>query len=854
MPTEITKIDPTINIVKNIDTSVHGEHLVTTSDSDTPSDVSDEEEDNNQYICHQETVHHPAFSSVLEIDNVSRGTYRISAVAYKCAPLMMTYFEHNPLTILLDTGAENNIISSSIVKRLNIKILETPSKASQVDKSLLKSIGRIVVPIINGEESWTYDALVCENVGDVIIGGNPLLDQGINPVTYRNEIDIVTCDGSIRKLPWRPLPSHQPSKPNIGILRCDDSVTLYQGDFIDIKAPAEFRSIGDAEVLVRPRSTSQIYSVNVTATKYMMELFPPPEYTWMIQGRIRLLNNSSFPIIIPKHKHIADISLVASGANLFPIFQTPNISLCNRQVASSPIKYPANFPRYLKGDQQRHLPDPCLYPRPKPVPPVCQADQVAIDPDNILDQAARNLFSAVTKQYSQVFSSKPGLYNGALGNLDAHLILNDNNVEPPSFPSRKIVQSEKLDKIKQSLMDEMEADGQLARPEDYGIHLTHVHDSYLVPKMDDGVATGEYRLVTNLQSLSPYFKPTRIPLPTIDESFRKLGKWKFIVLMDLRSWHWQIPLDKKSMRFMGTSTPFAGDRVYVVQPQGYLNATENADRVIQAVLEPVMRQGKCLRVADNLITGGESPEEAAKNYELILKLCDYCGLTFKSKKTIICPKQTNILGKIWNQGKLSPSTHLMSTIANVSFPSTVKQMRSFTGSVKQMKDNIKDYHLLLHPLEKVVAGRKSAERITWTDALRDAFKKTQKVAADLDILVLPKPSDKLVIFPDWSDEHQAGGAPLYVRRASKLLKVRNFGQRLRAMKRWAPCEGEAWIIRTGVENHRPWIEESSVSTEVASDNYLCVLAFKRLRRGLFSKSVTSCLKVLLPVHSGLLQS
>ena len=610
---------------------------------------------------------------------------------------MMTYFEHKPLTILLDTGAENNIISSSIVKKLNIKILATPSKASQVDKSLLKSIGRIVIPISNGEESWTFDALVCDNVGDVIIGGNPLLDQGINPVTYRNEIDLVTNDGSIRKLPWRPSSffSHPPSKPRIGILRCDSSVTLYQGDFLDMKAPPEFESIGDAEVLVRPRSGSNILNVNISSTKYDMELFPPPAYKWMIQGRIRLVNNSSFAIIIPKQKHIADISLVTSGANLFPIFQSPRIF--SSQVA--PLRPPQNFPRNLpRKSFQKHQPDSALYPRPKPVAPVCQADQVGIDPDNILDNTSRNIFTAVTKKYAHVFSSKPGLYNGALGNLDAHLILNDNNVEPPSFPYRKFFQSEKLDKIKQALMDEMEADGLLVRPEDHGIHVTHVHDSYLVPKMDDGVATGEYRLVTNLQSLSPYIKPTRIPLPTIEESFRKLGKWKFIVLMDLRSWHWQIPLDKKSMRFMGTSTPFAGDRVYAVQPQGYLNATENADRVIQAVLEPVMRQGKCLRVADNLITGGNSPAEAAKNYELILKLCDHCGITFKATKTLLCPKQTTILGKVWNQGKLFPSNHPMSTIANMSFPSTVKQMRSFTGSVKQMKDNIKDYHLLLHPL------------------------------------------------------------------------------------------------------------------------------------------------------------
>ena len=49
----------------------------------------------------------------------------------------------------------------------------------------------------------------------------------------------------------------------------------------------------------------------------------------------------------------------------------------------------------------------------------------------------------------------------------------------------------------------------------------------------------------------------------------------------------------------------------------YLNVTENEDRFIQTVLEPAMRQGKCLRVADNLITEGNTPDEAAKNYELI---------------------------------------------------------------------------------------------------------------------------------------------------------------------------------------------------------------------------------------------
>ena len=117
--------------------------------------------------------------------------------------------------------------------------------------------------------------------------------------------------------------------------------------------------------------------------------------------------------------------------------------------------------------------------------------------------------------------------------------------------------------------------------------------------------------------------------------------------MDLRSWHWQIPVAKSSMRFLGTSTPYGGDRVYTVQPQGYLNATENADRVILRVLEPAIREKRCIRMADNMIVGGNTPTEAAKNYELVLKLCGAAGLTFKASKTVICPQSVNILGK-WN--------------------------------------------------------------------------------------------------------------------------------------------------------------------------------------------------------------
>ena len=61
----------------------------------------------------------------------------------------------------------------------------------------------------------------------------------------------------------------------------------------------------------------------------------------------------------------------------------------------------------------------------------------------------------------------------------------------------------------------------------------------------------KWRLVTSMQSLSPYLKSVRVQLPTVEEAFRKIGKWKYL-----------------------ENTPFGGERIYLKQPMGYLNATE----------------------------------------------------------------------------------------------------------------------------------------------------------------------------------------------------------------------------------------------------------------------------------------
>ena len=181
--------------------------------------------------------------NVLEVLDLATRTYKVSPVALKRAPIMMCFIKHNTAPVVLDTGAENNVIGDITCRKLGLTILKTCSQAQQVDKSPLKSIGRVLIQFENGAEAWTFDGLVCTGIGDIIIAGDPFLQQGINPVTYKNLIEIVTKDGSIRTLPWRPIEPTIPIKPKVFLLKVEEKVTVYPEEYIELKVPTPAKNL-----------------------------------------------------------------------------------------------------------------------------------------------------------------------------------------------------------------------------------------------------------------------------------------------------------------------------------------------------------------------------------------------------------------------------------------------------------------------------------------------------------------------------------------------------------------------------------------------------------------------------------
>lgn len=56
----------------------------------------------------------------------------------------------------------------------------------------------------------------------------------------------------------------------------------------------------------------------------------------------------------------------------------------------------------------------------------------------------------------------------------------------------------------------------------------------------------------------------------MDFTLRLIAQWGHIMVSDLTSAFYQIPLAHESMKYCGVATPFRGVRVYAGQPWAYL--------------------------------------------------------------------------------------------------------------------------------------------------------------------------------------------------------------------------------------------------------------------------------------------
>ena len=725
---------------------------------------------------------------------VKSSTHRVSI---KQSPHLKAFYNHHAITLTLDTGAETSMIKTAVAEQIGAPIQKTKQTALQADGiTPLAVVGEIHLDLRRNANKLHLDALVVNDLDVDILAGTPFMvtnDISIRPSKHQ----ITIQDSNIIYYSPSSTPTHANHirRTQAHILRAPSTTSvIWPGEYIDVPIPNEIEP--DTTLAIEPRPDY---------TKHTQD-WPHPLIVEAVAGHVRILNNTGDPKLIPRHEHFCQVRLTQ-------IPTTEKVKLAPYQPIPPSV----------------HMAQTILH-----------SQGVSVDPDNILPNNISQDFRDLLEVHDEVFNPTISGYNGAAGPFEA--VVNMGPVQPPQRKGRLPQYAHnKLVELQQKF-DELETQGVFRRPEEVGVSAEYLNPSFLVTKPNGG-----HRLVTAFADVGRYSKPQPSLLPDVDSTLRTIAQWKYIIVTDLTSAFYQIPLSKCSMKYCGVATPFRGVRVYTRCAMGMPGSETALEELMCRVLGDCVQDGIAAKLADDLYCGANSPQALLENWRRILQALEKCNLHLSPSKTIICPRSTTILGWKWSEGSLSASPHRIATLSSCPPPDTVRGLRSFIGAYKILGRVLPKCALMLAPLEDAIAGLQSKDHIQWTDTLRDHFQSAQSHLTTRKSVTLPRPSDQLWIVTDGSVTKRGLGATLYINRHDKLYLAGFFSAKLRKHQvTWLPCEVEALSIAAAVKHFSPYIIQSTQKACLLTDSKPCVQAFEKLCRGEFSASprVTSFLSTV----------
>jgi hypothetical protein len=701
-------------------------------------------------------------------------------VQVKQSPYMNVYYGPHAIQVTLDTGAETNMIRLALAKHMQAPIKKSTQIAYQADgKSALNVIGETTMIFTRDNLSFKFHALVVEDLDVDVLGGVPFTD--CNDITIRTAKHLVILSDGSHVQYGSNMFNSDPSirRTQVHLLRAPSTTTLWPGEFVELKIPDD--AAPEGQVALEPRTD---VDCNVSWLR--------PSIINSVGGTLRVCNTTDDPILLKKHQHFGQVSAVYT-----PTPTRESISI--RSTPSTKAKAPFS-------------------------------SSVQIDPDSKLSPEFTHNFRQLLEKYDEVFDPQFRGYNGAAGLYEAHV--NIGSVQPPQRKGRlPQYNKSKLMELQQKC-DDLEELGVLRKPEDIDIVAEYLNPSFLVKK-----PSGNFRLVTAFAEVGRYSKPQPALMPDVDSTLRQIAQWRYIVISDLTSAFYQIPLSKGSMKYCGIVTPYRGVRVYTRTAMGMPGSETALEELMSRVLGDLLQEGVVTKLADDLYCGGNTLQELQCNWERVLQVFARCELRLSATKTIIAPHSAMILGWIWSQGTLRASPHRISTLSACSAPPTVRGLRSFIGAYKVLARVLPQCACMIGPLDDVVAGQSSSTTIQWTDDLLKLFKIAQMALSNNKVITLPRSEDQLWIVTDGAVKNRGIGATLYVVRDDKSSLAGFFSAKLRPRQvTWLPCEVEALGIAAAIKHFSPFIIQSHHPVSVLTDSKPCVQAYNKLCRGEFSSS------------------
>ena len=256
----------------------------------------------------------------------------------------------------------------------------------------------------------------------------------------------------------------------------------------------------------------------------------------------------------------------------------------------------------------------------------------------------------------------------------------------------------------------------------------------------------QVRVCTDLRYLNSGTIPDAYQMPDPDDLLTKIGRSRWITLLDLVAGYNQIPVKPEHTHYFA----FYGPKQLLewkVLPFG----ARNSGQCFQRVMDEVLRDHSYADAyIDDVAVYSDSWEDHLTHLRNVLQSFSDVGMTLRLDKAVFCKQSVSYLGHQAGGGKRSPLPERISAIQEIPEPSTKKQLRRFLGMANFYRIYISAFSEIVLPLTDLTKKSQS-NVIKFNEKQRTSFIAIKKALCDATELYVPCVAKPYVLRTDASD-------------------------------------------------------------------------------------------------------
>lgn len=337
------------------------------------------------------------------------------------------------------------------------------------------------------------------------------------------------------------------------------------------------------------------------------------------------------------------------------------------------------------------------------------------------------------------------------------------------------------------------------------------------------IKNGKPRMLCDIRKLNAIIKLLPCPLPNMKQIFRRLTSSSKYTKIDMPDGYFQLPLDKESCEKAGIAVPDSQSLMYTRIPQGLSTAVSQFAEAIdilysQIACDEQTGQRKIEPYLDDALVHGRDLDEMLHFLEKVFAAHLAAGSKLNAKKIEIGYDEIEFLGIIVGQDGIRPNPAKVEAIKRLRLPTTVKETRSYVGTINYLAPWIFNSTKLLMPFFDLLKNNRPAhEEVITTSAHQKCHDEIVAYLSTGDlVLAMFDESKQLYLETDASD--YAIAAILLQEAEPKPKPIGYFAKKLAKYEvSLTTIEKEALAIVKACEFFETYIYASKLPLKVKTD-------------------------------------